>query len=196
MRFYETIFIVKSDLAEEALAERVAWATDILTSNGAQIVNVEEWGKKRLAYQVNKQRYGLYVLLHYEAEKKVLLELERNFKLSEDVLKYLTVRLEGKLIEKARAAAVKAAEEAVRREEEAAKRAEEPPAPEEAPETESAPEAVAEQETESAPPPEATPEAVSEQETESEPPPEAPSEAAAEGEEGETADRPPTKEAE
>ncbi len=171
MRFYETIFIVKSDLAEEALAERVAWATDILTSNGAQIVNVEEWGKKRLAYQVNKQRYGLYVLLHYEAESKVVLELERNFKLSEDVLKYLTVRLEGKLIEKARAAAVKAAEEAARR-------AAEPPAPEEAPETE------------------ATPEAVSEQETESKPPPEAPSEATAEGEEGEPADRPAPEEAE
>lgn len=177
MRFYETIFIVKSDLAEEALAEQVAWATGILTSNGAQIVNVEEWGKKRLAYQVKKQRYGLYVLLHYEAEPKVVLELERNFKLSEDVLKYLTVRLEGKLIEKARAAAVKAAEEAARR-------AAEPPAPEEAPETKVAPEA------------EAAPKAVSEQETESEPPPEAPSEAAAEGEEGETADRPPPKEAE
>ncbi len=172
MRFYETIFIVKSDLAEEALAERVAWATDILTSNGAQIVNVEEWGKKRLAYQVKKQRYGLYVLLHYEAEPKVVIELERNFKLSEDVLKHLTVRLEGKLVEKARAAAVKAAEEAARRAEEAAKRAAEPPAPEEAPETESAPEAV------------------SEQETEREPPPEAPSEATAEGEEGEPADRP------
>ncbi|MEE9196540.1 MAG: 30S ribosomal protein S6 [bacterium] len=189
MRFYETIFIVKSDLAEEALAERVAWATDILTSNGAQIVNVEEWGKKRLAYQVNKQRYGLYVLLHYEAESKVVLELERNFKLSEDVLKYLTVRLEGKLIEKARAAAVKAAEEAARR-------AAEPPAPEEAPETEATPEAVSEQETASEPPPETTPEAVSEQETESKPPPEAPSEATAEGEEGEPADRPAPEESE
>jgi small subunit ribosomal protein S6 len=157
MRFYETIFIVKPDLAEEAFAERVAWATDILTDNGAQIVNVEQWGKKRLAYQVNKQRYGLYVMVHYEAEPKVVGELERNFKLSEDILKYMTVKLEGKHIDKARAAAVKAAEEAARR-------AEKPPEPEEAPEAEAASEPVAESVAEGEPEPDTATEAAAEAE--------------------------------
>lgn len=116
MRFYETIFIVKPDVSDEVLAERQQWAKDILTTNGAQIVHTEQWGKKRLAYQVKKQRYGHFILMQYEGELQVVPELERNFKLSEDVLKYITIRLEGKQIEKARAAAVKAAEEAARRE--------------------------------------------------------------------------------
>lgn len=125
MRFYETIFIVKPDLGDDVLAEREQWAKDILTNNGAQIVHTELWGKKRLAFQIEKQRYGHYLLLQYEGEPKVVPELERNFKLSEDVLKFITVRLEGKLIDRARAAAVKAAEDAVRREEaRAAKEAE------------------------------------------------------------------------
>ncbi len=118
MTFYETIFIVKIDLGDEALAERVAWVTDILTSNGAEVINVEQWGKKRLAYHVNKQRHGFYVLMHYEGDPKVVPELERNLKLSEDILKYLTVKLEGAQVDKARAAAVAAVEEEARRAEE------------------------------------------------------------------------------
>lgn len=118
MTFYETIFIVKIDLGDEALAERVAWVTDILTSNGAEVINVEQWGKKRLAYQVNKQKHGFYVLMHYEGDPKVVPELERNLKLSEDILKHLTVKLEGAQVEKARAAAVAAVEEEARRAEE------------------------------------------------------------------------------
>ena len=118
MTFYETIFIVKIDLGDKALAERVAWVTDILTSNGAEVINVEQWGKKRLAYRVNKQKHGFYVLMHYEGDPKVVPELERNLRLSEDILKHLTVKLEGAQVEKARAAAVAAAEEEVRRAEE------------------------------------------------------------------------------
>ena len=118
MTFYETIFIVKTDLGDEALAEKVTWATDILTSNGAEVINVEQWGKKRLAYQVNKQKHGIYVLMHYEGDPKAVPELERNLRLSEDILKHLTVKLEGAQVEKARAAAVAAAEEEARRAEE------------------------------------------------------------------------------
>ena len=118
MTFYETIFIVKTDLGDEALAEKVAWVTDILTSNGAEVINVVQWGKKRLAYQVNKQKHGIYVLMHYEGDPKAVPELERNLKLSEDFLKYLTVKLEGAQVDKARAEAVVAAEEEARRAEE------------------------------------------------------------------------------
>ncbi|MCH7922030.1 MAG: 30S ribosomal protein S6 [Nitrospinae bacterium] len=118
MTFYETIFIVKTDLGDEALAEKVTWATDILTSNGAEVINVEQWGKKRLAYQVNKQKHGIYVLMHYEGDPKAVPELERNLRLSEDILKHLTVKLEGAQVDKARAAAVAAAEEEARRAEE------------------------------------------------------------------------------
>lgn len=141
MRFYETIFIVKPDVSDEVLAEREQWAKDILTNNGAQIVNVEQWGKKRLAYQVEKQRYGHYLLMQYEGKPEVVPELERNLRMSEEVLKYITVRLAGKQIEKARAAAKRAAEEAVRREEaKAAQEAEQQAAPEPESTEEAAPE--------------------------------------------------------
>ncbi|MFB3072013.1 MAG: 30S ribosomal protein S6, partial [bacterium] len=143
MTFYETIFIVKIDLGDEALAERVAWVTDILTSNGAEVINVEQWGKKRLAYQVKKQKHGIYVLMHYEGDPKVVPELERNFKLSEDILKHLTVKLEGAQVEKARAAAVAAVEEVARRAEERSAR--------EAAEAEAEPEAEPEQAQEAPP---------------------------------------------
>ena len=143
MTFYETIFIVKTDLGDEALAERVAWVTDILTSNGAEVINIEQWGKKRLAYQVKKQKHGIYVLMHYEGDPKVVPELERNFKLSEDILKHLTVKLEGAQVEKARAAAVAAVEEEARRAEERSAR--------EAAEAEAEPEAEPEQAQEAPP---------------------------------------------
>lgn len=143
MTFYETIFIVKTDLGDEALAERVTWVTDILTSNGAEVINVEQWGKKRLAYQVKKQKHGIYVLMHYEGDPKVVPELERNFKLSEDILKHLTVKLEGAQVEKARAAAVAAVEEEARRAEERSAR--------EAAEAEAEPEAEPEQAQEAPP---------------------------------------------
>lgn len=143
MTFYETIFIVKTDLGDEALAERVAWVTEILTSNGAEVINVEQWGKKRLAYQVKKQKHGIYVLMHYEGDPKVVPELERNFKLSEDILKHLTVKLEGAQVEKARAAAVAAVEEEARRAEERSAK--------EAAEAEAEPEAEPEQAQEAPP---------------------------------------------
>ncbi len=143
MTFYETIFIVKTDLGDEALAERVAWVTDLLTSNGAEVINVEQWGKKRLAYQVKKQKHGIYVLMHYEGNPKVVPELERNFKLSEDILKHLTVKLEGAQVEKARAAAVAAVEEEARRAEERSAK--------EAAEAEAEPEAEPEQAQEAPP---------------------------------------------
>ena len=143
MTFYETIFIVKTDLGDEALAERVAWVTDIIKSNGAEVINVEQWGKKRLAYQVNKQKHGIYVLMHYEGDPKVVPELERNFKLSEDILKHLTVKLEGAQVEKARAAAVAAVEEEARRAEERSAK--------EAAEAEAEPEAEPEQAQEAPP---------------------------------------------
>ena len=143
MTFYETIFIVKTDLGDEALAERVAWVTDIIKSNGAEVINVEQWGKKRLAYQVKKQKHGIYVLMHYEGDPKVVPELERNFKLSEDILKHLTVKLEGAQVEKARAAAVAAVEEEARRAEERSAK--------EAAEAEAEPEAEPEQAQEAPP---------------------------------------------
>ena len=92
MRQYETMFILRPEFDKEQSQEVAARYTAIITSNGGTIDKVSEWGKRRLAYEVKKYREGIYVLVNFTAEANVSKELERNFKISEDVLRYLMVR--------------------------------------------------------------------------------------------------------
>ena len=66
----------------------------IITANSGTVVSVDEWGKKRLAYPINDITDGYYVLFNLEAPAELPVELERNLKISEDVLRYMTVRKE------------------------------------------------------------------------------------------------------
>lgn len=94
MRKYETMFILNTGLSKEQLPERVERFTTVITSNGGQLDKVSDWGKRRLAYEVNKQREGYYFLVNFTAEPTVAKELERIFRISEDVVRYLIVRLD------------------------------------------------------------------------------------------------------
>jgi small subunit ribosomal protein S6 len=94
MRKYEVMFILSSELTKELVSERVERYTTIITNGGGQLDKVAEWGKRRLAYEVNKQREGYYVLINFTAEPGVAKELERIFRISEDVIRYLVVRLD------------------------------------------------------------------------------------------------------
>ena len=94
MRKYETMFILSSEFTKEQIPEKVERFTTVITNGGGQIDKVTEWGKRRLAYEVKKQREGFYVLVHFTAEPDVVKELERIFRISEEVIRYLVVRLE------------------------------------------------------------------------------------------------------
>lgn len=94
MRKYETMFILNIGLSKEQLPEMVERFTTVITNGGGQVDKLAEWGKRRLAYEVNKQREGYYFLVNFTAEPTVAKELERVFKISEDVVRYLIVRLE------------------------------------------------------------------------------------------------------
>ncbi|KAF0193930.1 MAG: small subunit ribosomal protein S6 [Bacillota bacterium] len=94
MRKYETMFILNIGLSKEQLPEKVERFTNVITSNGGQVDKFSEWGKRRLAYEVNKQREGYYFLVNFSAEPTVVKELERIFRISEDVVRYLIVRLD------------------------------------------------------------------------------------------------------
>ena len=94
MRKYETMFILSTELSKEQIAETVEKFTNLITNNGGQVDKVAEWGKRRLAYEINKVREGYYVLVNFTAEPAVSKELERIFKISEDVLRYNVIRLE------------------------------------------------------------------------------------------------------
>ena len=94
MPFYETIFIARQDISSaqvDALADQF---TTILGEQGGQVTKREYWGLRNLAYRMKKNRKGHYILFNVEAPPAALNELERNMRLNEDVLRYLSVRVE------------------------------------------------------------------------------------------------------
>jgi small subunit ribosomal protein S6 len=94
MRHYETLFIISPDLAEEETQTIAEKYSALLTDHGSVMAKVEHWGRKRLAYTVKKFHKGYYVLFEYGAEPGAVMELERLFKIDEDVIRFLTVKKE------------------------------------------------------------------------------------------------------
>ena len=94
MPLYEHVFLARQDLAQaqvDALAEN---ATKIVTDNGGKIAKTESWGLRSLAYRIAKNRKAHYVMLDIDAPAAAIAELERQSNINEDVLRYLTVRVE------------------------------------------------------------------------------------------------------
>ncbi|MBI5523527.1 MAG: 30S ribosomal protein S6 [Desulfarculus sp.] len=123
MRHYETLFIVNPDLSEEDTTATVEKFSAILTDAGSSMVKTDLWGRRRLAYEVKKFSKGYYVLFEYGALPETVAEMERNFKIDERVIRYLTVKKEdvfdAEAVAKAQAEAeAKAAARAAREQEE------------------------------------------------------------------------------
>ncbi|NLX76402.1 MAG: 30S ribosomal protein S6 [Clostridiaceae bacterium] len=95
MTKYESIFVIDPRLEEEKIKEIVEKVKSFVESN-AQLESFDEWGKKRLAYEVNKQKEGYYTIMHFSAEPTFPAELERIYKITEGVMKYLVVKREEK----------------------------------------------------------------------------------------------------
>jgi len=91
MKQYECMYILKPNLEEEARAALIEKFSGIVTANGGEIVKIDEWGKKRLAYAINYIEDGFYILMYFKAGSDLNVELERNFKISEDVMRYMVV---------------------------------------------------------------------------------------------------------
>ena len=94
MRIYEELFIVKPDAPEEEVNAFVEQLKTQLTAAGATVDKVDLWGKRRLAYKVDKYREGSYVLFQFTAGPEAVKELERRLRVSDVVLKFLTVRID------------------------------------------------------------------------------------------------------
>ncbi|MGI5892182.1 MAG: 30S ribosomal protein S6 [Bacillota bacterium] len=94
MRKYEVLYIMRPDLLEENYKEYVEKYNTLIQENGGEVLNVDIWGKRRLAYEINKIREGYYVLLQMQSETDLPKELERNFKISDEVIRYLITRIE------------------------------------------------------------------------------------------------------
>jgi small subunit ribosomal protein S6 len=93
-RLYEVMFIVRPDTAEEDVDKLIAGFSTSVTNGGGVIKNVDKMGRRKLAYMVRKFNDGNYVLLTVEANGAVILELERRLRVSEPVIKFITVRID------------------------------------------------------------------------------------------------------
>ena len=93
MRRYETLFIVTPDSSEEDLKAVAAKIKGVVTGMNGIVASYDEQGRKKLAYSVKKQNKGYYVLMDYVGSADVVSEIERNMRLDDRVLKYLTVKL-------------------------------------------------------------------------------------------------------
>jgi small subunit ribosomal protein S6 len=94
MALYESVFIARQDISSaqaEALTEQFA---QIIGENGGTVSKKEYWGLKSLSFRIKKNRKGHYVLLNIDAPSAAVVEMERNMRISEDVIRYLTVKVE------------------------------------------------------------------------------------------------------
>lgn len=94
MRRYETIFIIRPDLGEPQIKDIIKRFGGIATSGGGEIIETEEWGFRELAYHIKGERRGYYVRLDYASDAALMNEIERNLKLQDTVLRYLSVLVE------------------------------------------------------------------------------------------------------
>ena len=93
MKKYETIFILDPDLEDEKIQSTVEKVKGIVTQANGEILKVEDWGKRKLAYDVKKKSKGHYILIHFLGSPALLSELERNFRVMDAVIKFQSVRL-------------------------------------------------------------------------------------------------------
>lgn len=102
MAFYESIFILRASLTDEEAAAVMEKMQKALEKLEATIVKTENWGKKKLAYEIDHERRGAYVLIQFEsAQGNVVSELERLYRLEDSIIKFLTVRVEEDVLQPA-----------------------------------------------------------------------------------------------
>ena len=97
MNQYEVMYVIDTALEEQARTDLINRFSGLVELNGGQVDRVDEWGKRRLAYAINYKTEGYYVLMYIAAPAELPRELERNFQINENVLRYMVIRYEGAL---------------------------------------------------------------------------------------------------
>lgn len=92
MHAYETLFIIRPDLEAESIDAAVERFKTLIKDENGTVESIEKWGKRRLAYLIGDYQEGYYVLINFTASAGTVQELERIFKISEEVIRYLTTR--------------------------------------------------------------------------------------------------------
>jgi len=92
VRQYETMYIVRPGIEEEQLDAAIERFKAIVEEQGGCVDRIDRWGKRRLAYEIDKEREGQYVIMRFKAEPPAVQELDRVFKISGDVLRHIIIR--------------------------------------------------------------------------------------------------------
>ncbi len=96
MRKYEIMYIVRPNIEDEAKKALVERFADVLTTNGAEIIESKEWGKRRLAYEINDFRDGYYQLVKVNSGSPAINEFDRLAKISDDIIRHIVIKEEQK----------------------------------------------------------------------------------------------------
>ena len=100
MRQYETMVLLSPELTDETVEEKISGFEKKVTDGGGEVLNVDRWGKKRLAYPINRQRHGIYFIITYHSELSVVADIERDMRIDEQTWRYMTVRMDDALLRK------------------------------------------------------------------------------------------------
>ncbi len=93
MNKYESVIIISPVVEEEGIKNLITKFSDLINTEG-KVESVEEMGKRKLAYEVKKNKEGYYVLINFEAKPELIAELERNYRITDEVIKFIVVRKE------------------------------------------------------------------------------------------------------
>ena len=96
IRHYETMFIVKPTLTEEETQAQIATVKENIAKNGGEIVAVEDMGTRNLAYEIEKQKRGYYYVVYFKAPTEAITELERNYRVNEEIIRFIFIKYESK----------------------------------------------------------------------------------------------------
>ncbi len=94
MPLYESVFIARQDIPAQEVESLADGYAGLISENGGEVKRREYWGLRNLAYRIKKSRKGHYIMMHIEAPSGAISEMERNMRISEDVLRYMTLRVE------------------------------------------------------------------------------------------------------
>ena len=98
MELYESLFIIRPSLSDEETATLIDKMKGVADKTGAQFIKSENWGKKKLAYEVRRERKGTYAYFYFKAPNNTVAELERAYRLEDNIIKFLTIHLEKELV--------------------------------------------------------------------------------------------------
>lgn len=96
---YETMYILRPDLNDEQVEQAITKYENLVREQGGENIQIQNRGKRRLAYEINRQRDGIYIQLNYTGPGNIIAPLERAMRLSEEVMRYLTIKQEVKEVE-------------------------------------------------------------------------------------------------